>query len=154
VSDLLYEIVIAAHFRVFTPHQTFFGGDKWGAYRFLAGRSLGRRPQGRRMHRWGGIILIWVFRKWNGEAWTGLIWVRVGTVVGACECSCELLGGFLTSSGPVSFSGRTVLHGVNSLYIHIKKFEILMMPLWQFVCPFVVILILLVRLLTVNSSQH
>jgi hypothetical protein len=77
----------------------------------------------------GGIILKWIFRKWDGEAWTGLIWLRVGTVVGARECSNELLGGFLTSSGPVSFSGRTVLHGIHSLYIHIKKFEILMMLL-------------------------
>ena len=28
VSELLCEIVIAAHFRVCTPHQTFFGGYK------------------------------------------------------------------------------------------------------------------------------
>jgi hypothetical protein len=77
----------------------------------------------------GGIILKWVFRKWDGEALTGLIWLRVGTVVGACECSNELLGCFLTSSGRVSFSGRTVLHGVCSLYIHIKKFEILIISL-------------------------
>ena len=24
------------------------------------------------------IILIWIFRKWDG-AWTGLIWLRLGT---------------------------------------------------------------------------
>ena len=68
------------------------------------------------------MILKWVFGKWVGEAWTGLIWLSVGTVVDACESSSELLGGFLTSSGTVSFSGRTVLHGVHSLYIHINKF--------------------------------
>jgi len=50
-------------------------------------------------------------------------------VIGACECGNELLGSSLTSSGRVSFSGRAVLHGVCSLYIHIKKFEILMMSL-------------------------
>jgi hypothetical protein len=27
------------------------------------------------------IILNWVFKKWNGEAWTGLIWQRIGTGV-------------------------------------------------------------------------
>ena len=26
----------------------------------------------------GRIILEWVFRKWDG-AWTGLIWLRIGT---------------------------------------------------------------------------
>ena len=27
----------------------------------------------------GRIILRWIFRKWNGWAWTGLIWLRIGT---------------------------------------------------------------------------
>jgi hypothetical protein len=27
----------------------------------------------------GMIILRWVFRKWNGGAWAGLIWLRIGT---------------------------------------------------------------------------
>jgi len=27
----------------------------------------------------GRIILTWIFRKWNGGAWTGLIWFRTGT---------------------------------------------------------------------------
>jgi hypothetical protein len=26
----------------------------------------------------GRIILKWIFRKWDG-AWTGLIWLRIGT---------------------------------------------------------------------------
>jgi hypothetical protein len=25
------------------------------------------------------IILRWIFRKWNCGAWTGLIWLRIGT---------------------------------------------------------------------------
>jgi hypothetical protein len=25
------------------------------------------------------IILRWIFRKWNGGAWIGLIWLRIGT---------------------------------------------------------------------------
>jgi hypothetical protein len=25
-------------------------------------------------------ILKWVFKKWDGEAWIGLFWLRIGTV--------------------------------------------------------------------------
>ena len=25
----------------------------------------------------GRIILIWIFRKWDEEAWTGLIWLKL-----------------------------------------------------------------------------
>jgi len=28
------------------------------------------------------IILRWIFGKWNGETWTGLVWLRVRTGVG------------------------------------------------------------------------
>jgi len=31
----------------------------------------------------GRIILRWMFRKWSGEAWTGLIWLRAETGVNA-----------------------------------------------------------------------
>ena len=27
----------------------------------------------------GGIILKRIFKKWDGEAWTGLIWLKIGT---------------------------------------------------------------------------
>ena len=30
----------------------------------------------------GRIILKYIFKKWDGEAWTGLIWLRIGTVCG------------------------------------------------------------------------
>jgi len=30
----------------------------------------------------GRIMLKWNFRKWDEEAWTGLIWIRIGTVSG------------------------------------------------------------------------
>jgi hypothetical protein len=30
----------------------------------------------------GRIILKWVFKKWDVRAWTGLIWLRIGTVGG------------------------------------------------------------------------
>ena len=38
----------------------------------------------------GRIILKRIFQKWDREAWTGLIWLRIGT--GACECGNELSG--------------------------------------------------------------
>jgi hypothetical protein len=28
------------------------------------------------------IILSWIFRKWDEELWTGLFWLRKGTVAG------------------------------------------------------------------------
>ena len=30
----------------------------------------------------GRITLIWIFKKWVWEAWTGLIWLRIGTADG------------------------------------------------------------------------
>jgi hypothetical protein len=27
----------------------------------------------------GRIILKWIFKKWDERAWTGLIWLRIGT---------------------------------------------------------------------------
>ena len=40
------------------------------------------------------IILKWIFRKLDGEAWTGLIWLMTGTDGGggACECGNEPSG--------------------------------------------------------------
>jgi hypothetical protein len=31
------------------------------------------------------MILSRIFRKWDGEAWTGLIWLRIGTGGGTFE---------------------------------------------------------------------
>jgi hypothetical protein len=39
----------------------------------------------------GRIILKWIFKKWDVRAWTGLIWFRIRTVAGACECGDEHL---------------------------------------------------------------
>jgi hypothetical protein len=38
------------------------------------------------------IILRWIFRDWNVEAWTGLIWLRMGQVVGTSNCGNETSG--------------------------------------------------------------
>jgi hypothetical protein len=27
----------------------------------------------------GKITLKWIFKNWDGEAWTGFIWLRIGT---------------------------------------------------------------------------
>ena len=46
-------------------------------YRVLLGKPDGKRPLGR--PKIGGIILRWIFRKWDVGAWTGLIWPRIQT---------------------------------------------------------------------------
>jgi hypothetical protein len=53
-------------------------GDRKGAYRVLVGRPEGRRPLGRPRHRWEE-ILKWIFKTWDGEERTGLIWLRIKT---------------------------------------------------------------------------
>jgi hypothetical protein len=53
-------------------------GDRRGAYRVLVGRSEGKKPLGRPNPRRENNIKR-VFKKWDGEAWTGLIWLRIGT---------------------------------------------------------------------------
>jgi hypothetical protein len=49
-----------------------------GAYRILVGR-----PEGRNHFEDPGIdgriILKWIFKKWDGWAWGGLLWLRIGT---------------------------------------------------------------------------
>ena len=37
----------------------------------------------------GRIILNWNFKKWDGEACTGLLWLSIGTGASACECVNE-----------------------------------------------------------------
>jgi len=40
----------------------------------------------------GRIVLRWIFRKWNVQLWTGLIWFRMGQVAGTCKRGNELSG--------------------------------------------------------------
>jgi hypothetical protein len=49
-----------------------------GGYRVLVGRTDGERPFGRPMLG-GRIILKWIFKRFDGEAWTGLPWLWVET---------------------------------------------------------------------------
>jgi hypothetical protein len=52
-------------------------GERRGAYMILVGKSEGKRPFGRPRRKWDDNILI--LRKWDGGAWTVLIWLRIGT---------------------------------------------------------------------------
>ena len=37
----------------------------------------------------GRIRLKWILKKWDGEAWFGLIWLRIGATAGDCDCGNE-----------------------------------------------------------------
>jgi hypothetical protein len=48
----------------------------------------------------GKIKLRWIFRKWDGGPWTGLIWLRIGQLMSICKysnkpSSCMKCGEFL-----------------------------------------------------------
>jgi len=40
----------------------------------------------------GRIILRWIFMKWGVGVWTGLLWLRIGTGDGICDCDNEPSG--------------------------------------------------------------
>jgi len=50
-------------------------GKRRGIYRVLVGKPEGKGPVGRPRRRWG----IMISRKWDVVAWTGWIWLRIGT---------------------------------------------------------------------------
>jgi hypothetical protein len=50
-------------------------GEKRNAYRILVGKPEGKRPLGRPRHRWVDNIKIDL----REMAWTGSIWLRIGT---------------------------------------------------------------------------
>jgi hypothetical protein len=51
-------------------------GDRRYAYWVLVGRPEGKGPLGRLDV--DGRITKWIFRKWDVEAWTALIWLWIG----------------------------------------------------------------------------
>jgi cytochrome c oxidase assembly factor CtaG len=60
-------------------------GEGRGAYRILVGRPEGKRTLWRRRRKDN----IEMDLKEVGWAWTGLIWLRIGTGGGACESGNE-----------------------------------------------------------------
>ena len=53
-------------------------GEKGGIYRVLVRKREGKRPLGRSRRIWEDNIKM-DFRKWDVRAWTGSIWLRIGT---------------------------------------------------------------------------
>jgi hypothetical protein len=53
-------------------------GERRGVYRALVGKPEGRRPLGRPRRRWEDNIKMDV-REVGCGAWTGSIWLRIGT---------------------------------------------------------------------------
>jgi hypothetical protein len=53
-------------------------GERRGVSRVLTGKLEGNDPLGRPRHRWEDKIK-WIFRNWDGWAWTGLIRLKIGT---------------------------------------------------------------------------
>ena len=66
-------------------------GDGGRSYRVLVGIPEGKRHLGRPRRRWM-VLLKWIFKKWDVEAWTGFICLRTGTGAGSCECGNEPSG--------------------------------------------------------------
>jgi hypothetical protein len=56
-------------------------GKRRGAYRGLVGKPEGKRPLGRRGRRWEDNVKI-DLQEVGWRAWTGLMWLRIGTVGG------------------------------------------------------------------------
>jgi hypothetical protein len=88
------------------------GGDRSGAYRVLVGKETVWENQ--------NIILNCIVKNWDGEAWNGLLWLRIGTV---------------------SFSGRGLVYGVvkstNGITqgFSVAKFSKLYLQLLLFTAP-------------------
>jgi len=52
--------------------------ERRGVYTVLVGKREGKRQLGRYSHRLEDILKR-IFRMWDGEAWTELIWRRIRT---------------------------------------------------------------------------
>ena len=91
--------------------------ERRGVYRFLGRKPEGKRPLGRPSLR-RGMILRSIVRKWDISVCAGSSWLSIGQVTGNCDCGNEPAvyinaWNFFTSRKIVSFSRRTLLHGVS-----------------------------------------
>jgi len=55
-----------------------YGAGERGA-QGSGGETLGKETTGEIQTQMGGIILRWIFRKWEGVVGTGWSWLRIGT---------------------------------------------------------------------------
>jgi len=62
--------------------------ERRGVYRVLVGKPVGQRPLGRPRRRRKDNIKIHLQKVGKG-AWTELIWLRIWTGGGTCECGNE-----------------------------------------------------------------
>jgi hypothetical protein len=86
-------------------------GEERGMYRVLVGKPEGKRTLGRLVHRWEDNIKIDLQEMGcGGMDW--FEWRAILNVVMNLQVK-KNAGNFLTSYKPVSFSRRTVLHGVS-----------------------------------------
>jgi len=53
-------------------------GDRRGAYK-IWWDNLRERDHLEDLDVDGRLIFKWIFRKWNGEVWTGFLWIRIRT---------------------------------------------------------------------------
>jgi len=54
-------------------------GERRGVYRVLVGKPEGKRPLRRPRRRWEDNIMMDLQEVEWGGAWTGFIWLRIGT---------------------------------------------------------------------------
>ena len=92
-------------------------GEGRGVHRVLVGKREGKRPLGRPRRRWEDNIKM-DLQEVGRVVGTGWSWLRIGMMAGTCEYGDESSGSknawnFLTSCRTVSFSRRTLLHGVS-----------------------------------------
>jgi len=84
-------------------------------YSLLVENPGGKRPLGRPRHGWKDNIKMDL----QEVGCRGMDWIELAQGRGTCECgnepsgSIKWGGNFLTSCKPVSFSRRTLLHGVD-----------------------------------------
>jgi len=93
-------------------------GEERGVYRVLVGKPEGRRPLGRPRCRWVDSIMMdlqevgcgymgWIGLAQDRDRWRTLVSAVMNLRV------LRNAGNFLTSCKPVSFSSRTLHHGVS-----------------------------------------
>ena len=117
-SPLLFFISIEVYRRMRWADNVLLMGEERGVYRVLVGKPEGKRPLGRPRRRWvdnirmnlqevGCLYMDWIGRAQDRDRWRTLVSAVMNLRV---PWNAE---NFLTSCKPVSFSWRTLHHGVS-----------------------------------------